>query len=105
MGDDSENPNDSDKIRKSLDDVVQKLDKDAEASDSWKKSVSSKKEEWESLKKQIHDRQKALKQLVTNKKAGIIGQDEFDENYRKLQDELTELEFAVYNMRLGTKVK
>jgi hypothetical protein len=42
---------------------------------------------------------------VTNKKAGIIGQDEFDENYRKLQDELTELEFAVYNMRLGTKVK
>ena len=24
--------------------------------------------------------------------------------YRKLQDELTELEFTVYNMRLGTKV-
>ena len=39
------------------------------------------------------------------KKAGTIGQDEFDRKYRKLQDELTELEFQVYNMRLGTSVE
>ena len=38
------------------------------------------------------------------KKAGTIGHDEFEKKYRKLQDELTELEFEVYNMRLGTSV-
>ena len=92
-------------IKKSLDDIVQKLDQDADASKSWSSSITSNKEEWEKLKKNIHDRQKALKQLVTDKKAGIIGIDEFDEKYKKLQDELTELEFAVYNMRLGTKVQ
>lgn len=91
-------------IKKSLDDIVEKLDQDAEASKSWEKSVSSRRVEWEELKRNIHDRQKALKQLVADKKAGIIGTDEFDTKYKKLQDELTELEFKVYNMRLGTDV-
>lgn len=104
LGDDSEKSSDSAKIKKSLDDVVQKLDQDADASKSWEKSVTSNKEDWEKLKSNIKERQKALKQLVTDKKAGVVGQDEFDEKYRKLQDELTELEFTVYNMRLGTKV-
>lgn len=95
----------SEKIKKSLDDIVHKLDQDADASTSWGASVASRKDEWEALKKKIHDRQKALKQLVVDKKAGIIGPDEFEAKYRKLQDELTELEFAVYNMRLGTNVQ
>lgn len=98
----SENP---ETIKKSLDEIVQKLDQDVDASKSWGSSVTSNKEEWEKLKKKIHDRQKALKQLVADKKAGIIGVDEFDTKYKKLQDELTELEFAVYNMRLGTNVQ
>jgi chromosome segregation ATPase len=100
----SEKSNEPGKIKESLDDIVHKLDQDANASDSWAKSVSSNKEEWENLKKNIHERQKALKQLASDKKAGIIGQDEFDRKYKKLQDELTELEFHVYNMRLGTKI-
>jgi tetrahydromethanopterin S-methyltransferase subunit G len=104
LSNDSEKTSDSGEIKKSLDDIVHKLDQDADASKSWAKSVSSNKEEWEKLKKKIHERQKALKQLVTDKKAGVIGQDEFNEKYRKLQDELTELEFTVYNMRLGTQV-
>ena len=49
--------------------------------------------------------QRALKQLVTDKKAGLIGSDEFEEKYPKLQDELTELETTIYNMKLGTDVK
>lgn len=101
----SEKSSDPETIKKSLDDIVQKLDQDADASKSWSSSVTSNKEEWEELKKKIHDRQKALKQLVADKKAGIIGMDEFDTKYKKLQDELTELEFAVYNMRLGTNVE
>ena len=105
LSNDSEKSSDSGKIKKSLDDIVHKLDQDADASKSWEQSVTSNKGEWEKLKGNIKERQKALKQLVTNKKAGIIGQDEFDQKYRKLQDELTELEFTVYNMRLGTNVK
>jgi uncharacterized protein YukE len=95
----------SETIKKSLDDIVEKLNQDSDASKSWGSSVTSNKEEWEKLKKKIHERQKALKQLVADKKAGIIGVDEFDVKYKKLQDELTELEFAVYNMRLGTNVQ
>lgn len=102
---DSEKSSNPETIKKSLDDIVEKLDQDAEASKSWGSSVTSRREEWEELKKKIHDRQKALKQLVTDKKAGIIGADEFEAKYRKLQDELTELEFVVYNMRLGTNVQ
>ncbi|MFX1482006.1 MAG: hypothetical protein ACFFCP_02345 [Promethearchaeota archaeon] len=104
MSDESEKATDSEKIKESLDDVVHKLNQDNEASVSWAKSVSLNREEWEQLKEKIHERQKALKQLVSDKKAGIIGPAEFDKKYRKIQDELTELEFAVYNMRLGTRV-
>ncbi|MFW9974086.1 MAG: hypothetical protein ACFFDQ_02310 [Candidatus Thorarchaeota archaeon] len=92
-------------IKKSLDDIVQKLDKDAGGSKSWGDSISSNREKWERVKTEIHDRQKALKQIVMDKKAGIIGVDEFEAKYKKLQDELTELELIVYNMRLGTKVQ
>ena len=101
----SKESSDSKAIKKSLDEIVEKLDQDADASKSWSSSVTANKEEWEKLKSKIHDRQKALKQLVSDKKAGIIGFDEFDSKYKKLQDELTELEFAVYNMRLGTNVR
>lgn len=101
----SEKSRNPETIKKSLDDIVKKLDKDTDASKSWSSSVTSNKEEWEELKQKIHKRQKALKQLVADKKAGIIGMDEFDTKYKKLQDELTELEFAVYNMRLGTNVQ
>ncbi len=92
-------------IKKSLDDIVQKLEQDTAASKSWESSITSHRDEWEVLKRKIHERQKALKQLVVDKKAGIIGVEEFDIKYKKLQDELTELEFAVYNMRLGTEVQ
>ncbi len=92
-------------IKKSLDDIVQKLEQDSGASKSWESSVTSHRDEWELLKRKIHERQKALKQLVADKRAGIIGVDAFETKYKKLQDELTELEFAVYNMRLGTEVQ
>ena len=93
------------KIKKSLDDLVDKLEQDESSSSSWSDSVESNREDWEHIKSQIHERQKALKQLVVNKKAGLVGVDEFEEKYRKLQDELAELETAVYNLRLGTDVK
>ena len=95
---------DSASIKKSLDETVSKLEQDKESSKSWGSTMAGKREDWEVLKNKIKERQKALKELVREKKAGSIGQEEFDKKYRKLQDELTELEFQVYNMRLGTDI-
>ncbi len=95
---------DSASIKKSLDDTVHKLEQGASSSKSWGSTMTSNREKWEALKAKIGERQRALKELVNEKKAGSIGQDEFDSKFRKLQDELTELEFQVYNMRLGTDV-
>jgi chromosome segregation ATPase len=96
---------DPSKIKESLDSLVHNLEQDSSASTSWGESITSNKEKWELIKRQIHERQKALKQLVTDKKAGLIGADEFDRKYHKLQDELVELETAIYNLRLGTNVE
>ena len=93
------------KIKESLDDLVHKLEQNDSSSSRWSDSVESNREDWEHIKSQIHERQRALKQLVINKKAGLVGADEFEEKYRKLQDELAELETTVYNLRLGTHVR
>ena len=100
-----ESTSNPEEIKESLDDLVEKLDRGKASSSSWSESMDANKEEWEQLKNRIQQCQRALKQLVTDKKAGLIGSVEFDEKYPKLQDELAELEMAVYNMRLGTDVK
>ena len=92
-------------IKESLDEVVDRLEQDQKSSESWGTSITSNRERWETLKKKIRERQSELKRLVVEKKAGTIGANEFEEKYRRIQDELTELEFEVYNLRLGTSVK
>jgi chromosome segregation ATPase len=92
-------------IKESLDEVVDRLEQDQKSSESWGASVTSNRERWETLKNKIRERQSELKRLVVEKKAGTIGANEFEEKYRRIQDELTELEFEVYNLRLGTSVK
>jgi len=92
-------------IKESLDDVVERLEQDQKSGESWGTSIASNRERWEELKKKIRVRQSELKRLVVEKKAGTIGINEFEEKYRRIQDELTELEFEVYNLRLGTSVK
>ncbi|TFG98253.1 hypothetical protein E4H12_06635 [Candidatus Thorarchaeota archaeon] len=92
-------------IKESLDDIVQKLDQGKTSRSNWIESIDANKEEWERLKSRIQQCQRALKQLVTDKKAGLIGTVEFEKQYPKLQDELTELETTIYNMRLGTDIK
>jgi len=67
--------------------------------------MANNRDKWDKLKAKIGERQRALKELVNEKKAGSVGQEEFDLKFRKIQDELTELEFQVYNMRLGTDIK
>ena len=94
-----------DEIKKNLDEIVTKLDQSTESSGAWQESVESNPEEWNRLKRQISEKQRALKELVMEKKSGRVGADEFEAKYKKLQDELSELEFAVYNMKLGTDIK
>lgn len=105
MSEDKPKEGDSEKIKKSLDEVVTKLESGAASSESWARAMSSNPEAWKEIKSKIHDRQKALKALVRDKKAGSIGSDEFDKRFRELQDELTALEFKVYNLRLGTNIE
>ena len=100
-----ESTSDPAEIKESLDDLVQKLDSGKTSSSRWSDSMDDNKEEWERLKRKVREHQRALKDLVTAVKAGLIGRDEFQEKYPKLQEELTELETKIYNMRLGTDVK
>lgn len=100
-----ESTSDPSNIKESLDDLVHKLDQGKSSSSSWSDSIDTNKEEWERIKSQIQERQRELKQLVVDKKAGFVGIDEFESRYRELQDELVKLETTVYNMRLGTDVK
>ena len=100
-----ESTSDPTEIKESLDELVAKLEHGEISSSTWSESIEANEEEWELLKTKIKERQSALKQLVTDKKAGLVGVDEFETKYRKLQDELAELETTVYNMRLGTDVK
>ncbi len=105
LADEEEQKKAPEEIKKSLDDLVSKLDASKSSSESWDNATSQNRERWEELKGMIHERQKALKDLVREKKVGIIGESEFQEKYKKLQDELTQLEFRVYNLRLGTSVE
>ena len=93
------------KIKRSLDEVVHQLDQEPGASQSWGETMSENREAWEDLKKRIQERQRALKALVREKKAGTISTEEFEKRYKIIQDELTDLEFKVYNMRLGTSIR
>jgi len=105
LSEEKQDEGDSEKIKKSLDEVVTKLESGSTSSESWARTMASNPEAWKEIKAKIHDRQKALKTLVRDKKAGSIGSDEFDKRFRELQDELTELEFKVYNLRLGTNIE
>lgn len=100
----TEKESNPEQIRESLGEVVEKLDQTESSSASWGKTVYGDRERWERLKKEIAKRQKALKTLVMEKKAGSISQEEFNEKFRILQDELAELEFEIYNLRLGTQI-
>ncbi len=96
---------DSERIRKSLSQIVEQLEPAPGSSGGWGRVLSEHRAQWEELKKQIHERQSSLKALVRRKRAGEITPEEFEAQYQQIQDELTELEFRVYNLRLGTDVR
>jgi len=92
-------------IQDTLDELVEKLDQAPDSSADWDSKIHSTPKKWEELIQKISEKQRELKRLVEAKKAGLIGQSEFEKKYSVLQDELTRLEFEVYNMRLGTNIE
>ena len=105
MSKDSPDKGSNNQIQDSLDELVEKLDQAHGSSADWDSKIHSESKKWEELKQKISKTQRELKRLVEAKKAGVIGQSEFEKRYSVLQDELTKLEFEVYNMRLGTNVE
>lgn len=105
MGKDAPDKDSKGHIQDPLDELVKKLDQAPGSSADWGSKIHSKPKKWEALIKKISEKQRELKRLVEAKKAGDIGQSEFEKRYSVLQDELTQLEFEVYNMRLGTNIE
>ena len=90
----------NEKKKKKLEDIIEKLDKTSQSSDSWKKIISENKEEFQELKKQIRSKQNELKELVIKKQVGGLSKEDFSRKLQEIQDELSELEFKIYNLRL-----
>ncbi|MHA1271512.1 MAG: hypothetical protein ACTSPY_17095 [Candidatus Helarchaeota archaeon] len=87
--------------KKKLEEIINQLEKSDTSSESWKNIIEKNKEEFQNLKSNIRIKQNELKDLVINKRVGKISQKEFEEQLEKLQNELTDLEFKVYNLRLN----
>ncbi len=105
MSKDEPNARQSRRVRESLEQLIHELENDSEPSRGWGDTTERNRELWSHLKEQIHRRQRELKILVMQKRAGEISAEEFESRYRTIQDELTALEAEVYNLRLGTHVK
>ena len=89
--------------KEKLNKIIKKLEETkAKNSSDWKKITAEHKEEFEQIKKKYREKQNELRQLILKKKTGTIKGDEFEIKLDELQNELTELEFIIYKMRIGS---
>ena len=72
-------------------------------SKEWKKITTQNKEEFENIKKRYREKQNELRSLIMEKKLGSIKEEEFDIKLNELQNELSELEIKIFNLRMGNK--
>ncbi|MHA1230867.1 MAG: hypothetical protein ACTSRP_21810 [Candidatus Helarchaeota archaeon] len=92
--------NNNENKKEKLEDIISKLEKSNRDSEYWKKIVENNKEYFQQIKSKIKIKQDELKELVIQKQVGKIPETQFNEKLEKIQDELTELEFKIYKMRL-----
>ncbi|MFX0133608.1 MAG: hypothetical protein ACFFDN_08190 [Candidatus Hodarchaeota archaeon] len=89
--------------KEKINEIIKQLEKTKDKdSAEWKKITTEHKEEFEKIKKKYREKQNELRQLIQDKKRGIVKGEEFDIKLNELQDELTELEFKIYKMRIGS---
>jgi len=72
-------------------------------SKEWKQITTQRKKEFENIKKQYREKQNELRNLILEKKLDSIKKEEFDAKLNELQDELSELEKQIFNLRMGSK--
>ncbi|MHA1145283.1 MAG: DUF919 family protein [Candidatus Helarchaeota archaeon] len=88
--------------KEELNKIIKKLEETKDSKSlEWKRIVEANKEEFESIKSAIKEKQQELKTLVQRKRALQINNDEFEERVNKIQDELTELESKILTMRMS----
>jgi predicted nuclease with TOPRIM domain len=68
--------------------------------ENWKQTIEQNKEEFEDIKGKIRQKQNELTNLVKKKNALTIGNEEFEEQTKIIQQELYELESRILNLRL-----
>ncbi len=91
-----------DEEKEKLNKIIKQLEKTKDKdSNDWKKITTEHKEEFEVIKKSYREKQNELRQLIQDKKTGIVMGEEFDKRLDELQNELTELEFKIYKLRIG----
>ena len=83
-----------------LEEIIKKFEGNRETRERWKKIIEENKEEFQNIKSLIRKKQSELKELVIKKQVGEINEEEFLIKLEEIQNELTELEFKIYNLRL-----
>lgn len=68
--------------------------------ENWKQTIEENKGEFEEIKGKIRQKQNELTSLVKKKNALTIGNEEFEEQTKIIQEELYELESRILNLRL-----
>ena len=68
--------------------------------ENWKQTIEQNKEEFESIKMKMRQKQNELTNLVKKKNARTIENEEFEERTKLIQQELYELESRILNLRL-----
>lgn len=87
--------------RKKILDLIEALGRsDVSVKDRWGKTVREHKESIEEIRKVFRERQNELRVLVERRQAKTISAREFQERVEELQDELTELEGRILDLRI-----
>ena len=84
--------------KKKLEKLLENLE--ATQGENWKQIVDQNKEEFESIKAKIRQKQDELTSLVRKKNTLMIKNEEFEEQTKIIQQELYDLEARILKMRL-----
>ena len=87
--------------KKKLTEVIDKLE-ETKKKDSkiWKDIIDKNEEQFNEIKSQIKIKQQELRDLIGKKNSLKLTKEDFETKVDEVQEELSELEMKIYNMRL-----
>ena len=86
--------------KKKLTEVIDRLEETKKKSKAWKDIIDKNEEKFNEIKSQIKIKQQELRDLISKKNSLKLSKEEFEKKVDEVQDELSELEMKIYNMRL-----